>query len=322
MKADEALRHVPVIMISALDEIESVVRCIERGAEDYLPKPFNPVLLRARIGASLQKKRFRDQEQSYLHRIEETQKRLHDELQEAGRYVASILPPPESDPFPIAWSYHPSTELGGDSFGYHWIDEDHFAIYLLDVCGHGVGASLLSVAAINVIRSGAMIGTDLRMPSQVLKSLNSAFQMERHNNMYFTIWYGVYAKSTRTLRHASGGHPPAILLTESDAGVPECRLLRCPGMIVGVVESMTYADEETVIPPGSRLFLYSDGAYEVHRPDDSMMDFDSEFVPFFLTHGRRVDFPSLLLEWVRNEHGQETLDDDFSVVAVDFPLEG
>ena len=80
IKADPALRHIPVIMISALDEIENVVRCIERGAEDFLPKPFNPTLLRARIGASLEKKTFRDQEQAYLRRIEETQKRLEEEL--------------------------------------------------------------------------------------------------------------------------------------------------------------------------------------------------------------------------------------------------
>jgi adenylate cyclase len=62
MKADDALRHIPVLMISALDEMESVIRCIELGAEDYLPKPFNPVLLHARIGACLEKKRLRDQE--------------------------------------------------------------------------------------------------------------------------------------------------------------------------------------------------------------------------------------------------------------------
>lgn len=62
MKSDDALRHIPVLMISALDEIESVIRCIELGAEDYLPKPFNSVLLRARIGACMEKKRLRDQE--------------------------------------------------------------------------------------------------------------------------------------------------------------------------------------------------------------------------------------------------------------------
>ncbi len=60
LKADPSLRDIPVIMFSALDEIQSVVRCIEHGAEDYLPKPFNPVLLRARIGACLDKKRLRD----------------------------------------------------------------------------------------------------------------------------------------------------------------------------------------------------------------------------------------------------------------------
>ena len=62
MKADPALRDIPVLMISALDQLESVVRCIELGAEDYLPKPFEPVLLRARIGACLEKKRLRDQD--------------------------------------------------------------------------------------------------------------------------------------------------------------------------------------------------------------------------------------------------------------------
>ena len=61
MKANERLRHIPVIMISAVDEIDSVVRCIELGAEDYLPKPFNPTLLRARVGACLERKRLHDQ---------------------------------------------------------------------------------------------------------------------------------------------------------------------------------------------------------------------------------------------------------------------
>jgi CheY-like chemotaxis protein len=66
IRADERLRHVPVIMISALDQVESVVRCIELGAEDYLPKPFNPVILRARVTTCLEKKRLRDQEILYL----------------------------------------------------------------------------------------------------------------------------------------------------------------------------------------------------------------------------------------------------------------
>ena len=81
MKADDSLRHIPVIMLSALDEIESVVKCIEIGAEDYLPRPFSPVLLNARVGASLEKKRLRDQEVVYLQQIEQEKKRADDLLQ-------------------------------------------------------------------------------------------------------------------------------------------------------------------------------------------------------------------------------------------------
>jgi adenylate cyclase len=80
LKGDRALRDIPVIMISALDEIDSVVRCIEIGAEDFLPKPFNPVLLKARLGACLEKKRLRDREALYLKQIEEEKKRADDLL--------------------------------------------------------------------------------------------------------------------------------------------------------------------------------------------------------------------------------------------------
>ncbi len=78
IKADERLQHIPVIMVSALSEVQSVVRCIEAGAEDYLTKPFNPVLLRARIGASLEKKRGRDRETALYEQLQQNYKRLQE----------------------------------------------------------------------------------------------------------------------------------------------------------------------------------------------------------------------------------------------------
>jgi adenylate cyclase len=82
LKSDHGLRDIPVIVLSALDEIGSVVRCIELGAEDYLPKPFDPVLLRARIGACLEKKRLRDQEVRLRNELEEWNKRLEERVKE------------------------------------------------------------------------------------------------------------------------------------------------------------------------------------------------------------------------------------------------
>ena len=143
--------------------------------------------------------------------LQTTQKRLSEELTEAVNYIFSILPEPRKAAPRTDWLLVPSTELGGDSFGYHEIDADHMAFYLLDVCGHGVGAALLSVTAINVLRSAALPNTDFRDPGAVLSALNDAFPMERQNNMYFTIWYGVLKRSTGELRYASGGHPPSVL---------------------------------------------------------------------------------------------------------------
>ncbi len=98
LKADDQLRHLPVIMISALDDLSSVVRCIEAGAEDYLPKPFNATLLRARIGACLEKKALRDQELELYQNLVLSQQRLDRELQLANRYVEGLSAERRADP--------------------------------------------------------------------------------------------------------------------------------------------------------------------------------------------------------------------------------
>lgn len=318
IKNDVALRHLPVIMISALDELGSVVRCIERGAEDYLPKPFNPTLLRARIGAGLEKKRFRDQERLYVRTIEETQARLKAELDEAERYVRSILPPPmTTGSVRSDWRLIPSTELGGDSFGYHWIDPSHLAIYLLDVCGHGVGAALLSVTAVNVLRNAALPGVDFRDPGAMLSALNEAFLMEKQNDMYFTIWYGVWQPATRTLRFASAGHPPALLATPQPDGNRRMESLRGPGLILGGMTGAAYKTLETRVGPGAQLYLLSDGTFEISRPDAPMWTLDElrEFLAVPAAAG--ASDLDRLFHHVKSLHGPGPLEDDFSIVRFD-----
>ncbi|OQW91942.1 MAG: hypothetical protein BWK79_15755 [Beggiatoa sp. IS2] len=90
LKADQVLRHIPVIMISALDEIDSIVRCIEMGAEDYLQKPFNQVILKAKISASLERKRLRDREHAFI-------KKLQVEQEKSEKLLLNILPKPIAD---------------------------------------------------------------------------------------------------------------------------------------------------------------------------------------------------------------------------------
>jgi phosphoserine phosphatase RsbU/P len=315
MKGDPALRHLPVIMISALDEIDAVVRCIEMGAEDYLSKPFSPVLLRARIGACLEKKRLRDQEQRTHQALIESQQRLAAELAEAAEYVRSLLPAPLSGELATEWQFVPSSQLGGDSFGYHWIDAEHFAIYLLDACGHGVGPALLSVSAMNCLRAQMLPDTDFCQPGEVLRALNRTFQMREQNNTYFTIWYGVYHRGERRLTYASGGHPPAILLPGGAcAAVP----LRTRGPIIGALPDVPYKSESCVLEQPSRLFVFSDGAYEVTRPDGAMLTLDEFTALLSQPPEPGVATVDRVLHAIQELHGSSSLEDDFSLVQVTF----
>lgn len=313
IKTNENLRHLPVIMISALDQIDSVVECIQLGAEDYLPKPFNPVLLRARIGASLDRKRLRDAEQAAFAALQESQKKLSDELSEAAAYVQSVLPAPIKDgPVQTSWEFLPSSSLGGDAFGYGELSGGRFGICLLDVCGHGVGAALLSISVLNVIRSESLPGVDFLDPGAVLEGLNTAFPMERHGEMFFTAWCGIYNPESRLLRFAAGGHPPAILVN------PEAMAesLAAKGPVIGACEGMKFAVAETSVVPGSRLYVFSDGAYEIQRKDGGMMGHDD--LRTLLARAPREGAVAWVMEQLRSINSQPFFDDDVSLVEVLF----
>lgn len=240
--------------------------------------------------------------------LQRTQDRLQEELTEAANYIFSILPEPRKEVPCTEWLLVPSTELGGDSFGYHEIDDDHMAFYLLDVCGHGVGAALLSVTAINVLRSAALPRTDFREPGAVLSALNDAFPMEKQHNMYFTMWYGVYRRSTGELRYSSAGHPPSIL-RKKDGGVVT---LATPGIAVGMMEGMMYRTAHCMVEAGDRLHIVSDGTFEVETAPGEMLEFQA------FVDKMSQSQPNEVLEWVRGLNGPGALPDDFSLLAIDF----
>ena len=316
MKQDPLLRHLPVIMISALDDLEMLARCIQKGAEDYLSKPFDAVLLRARIGSSLEKKRLHDQEEQTYRALVESQKHLAAELADAASYVKSLLPEPLQGEVTTNWRYIPSSELGGDAFGYRWLDGDHFAIFLLDVCSHGVGAALLSISVMNLLRSQNLPGVDFGNPGEVLTALNRAFGMESQNNLYFTMWYGVADKSTRQLRYSSAGHPPAILITGPDRAGAQVEKLKTPGSPVGTFPDTVYPVQTTTLQPFNRLFVFSDGAYEIVRQDGSMLTLN-EFIQHLAdrTADGGDDLPSTL-SYLERARGISTFEDDLALVEI------
>ena len=246
-----------------------------------------------------------------------THDRLQQELRDAERYVRAIIPSPIEDPFRVEWLYVPCTELGGDSLGYHWLDPDHFAVYLLDVCGHGVGAALLSVAVVNALRSGALPGTDFHAPADVLGSLNRAFQMDDHDDMYFTIWYGVLHWPTGVLRHASAGHPPPVLVRGPRGHVGQPVRLTLSGPAVGIMPTSRYTAEEVCLDTPARLYVFSDGVYEITEPTGDVMDYgDFQDLLANPTGDGRSELDGLL-RFAREKRGESVLEDDFSILRLE-----
>jgi sigma-B regulation protein RsbU (phosphoserine phosphatase) len=250
--------------------------------------------------------------------LAESQKQLADEVAQAAKYVCSLLPEPlRQGPVQVDWRFVPSTQLGGDSFGYHWLDDDHFAVYLLDVSGHGVGASLLSVSAMNVLRSQSLPNTDFRDPAQVLERLNTTFVMEQHDNRYFTIWYGVFSNTSRQLAYAGGGHPSALLQSSAGPTSAEMQQLESQGPPIGWNLGLPFEATIVTLDAGTRLFIFSDGVFEIEKTDGENWTFD-EFLLFMAAVPQGINPMDRLLAQTRQLHGSDILADDFSMLELRF----
>jgi sigma-B regulation protein RsbU (phosphoserine phosphatase) len=305
-----------LVVLSSKEEAVTKAEAFALGANDYLVKLPDKVELVARI---------RYHSQSYLNLLErneayrqlaESQRQLAEEVAQAARYVQSLLPERLSGAVRSDWKFVPSTQLGGDMFGHHWLDADHLAIYLLDVSGHGVGSSLLAVSANNVLAAQSLPNTNFRSPAAVLKGLNNAFTMEKQNGKYFTIWYGVYRRLDRRLLYSGGGHPAALLFQGPTGSPPE--RLKSQNLAVGMMPDYDFEESAVAVPENAHVLLYSDGVYEIDRPDGDMWRFE-EFVEY-LTKLRPEDGKAMdqLYGHIKQLHASDVLADDFSVLEVCF----
>lgn len=241
---------------------------------------------------------------------------LERDLEKAQRYVTALLPPPIAEgPVRADWRFVPSAQIGGDGFGWRFLDEQRFAVWLLDVAGHGAGAALLAASVMNTLRSGGPAGADPADPAAVMAGLNDLFQSDRHGGLYFSCWHAVADLSTRTLRFAGAGHHPGWLLTPGAAAWTALHV-RNPG--IGLTPDWTYRSAEVPLPPASRLVLFSDGAFETVAPDGRQRGLAD-----FLPHLASPPVPGLpeaerLLGAVLESVPMHGLDDDVSILSLDF----
>ena len=311
IKKDPKLSTTFFILLTSLDSVADRVKGLDAGADDFISKPIEQNELQARVRAGLR-----------LHQLSQdlqTQKLLLEtELAEATEYVKSLLPLPVNNPLSIQFKFLPSRQLGGDCLDYNWLDGDTLAIYLLDVAGHGLKATLPSISVLNILRSRALKDLNYYQPSEVLAALNNTFQMNYQNDKYFTIWYGVYNRVSRQLTYSSAGHPPAIIISGSSPTNTEVTRLKTPGMPVGMFPEAKYVDAYCQIEKSSTLYIFSDGAYEITQENGNLWSLEG-LIQILISLQYSVDNQlDYILDYLINLNSKEIFEDDLSIIQVKF----
>jgi serine phosphatase RsbU (regulator of sigma subunit) len=267
MKANETTRDIPVIVISAMSDIDQIVKGIELGAEDYLPKPFDPTLLRARLTASLEKKRLRDLEKVYFQGLER-------EL-EIGRDIqAGFLPNdfPEIKGWEIAHYFEAAREVSGDFFDLFKLADGNIAIVIGDVTDKGVGAALYMALYRSLIR--VYLGGDASTKNlnntelllETAKNTNEYICNIHDSEKFLTAFIALLDPTTAEIVYLSAGHDHPYIIDAQK----EITELEPTGPAIGIMPGAEFAAKSLTLETGSTLLLYSDGITDVQNPNQEI----------------------------------------------------
>jgi sigma-B regulation protein RsbU (phosphoserine phosphatase) len=315
LKAQDRLRDLPIVMISSLNEMASVIRCIELGAVDYLSKPFDPVLLRARIGASLEKKRLRDEVGRHLARLEA-------ELAAARRLQQGMVPnsfprPTPENPVEIFASMEPAREVGGDLYDFFYADKDTVWFLIGDVSGKGMAAALFMARAKSLIRLAAGLmrgeGGVLPDPSDIIGRVNRELCEDNDQMMFVALFLGLLATGSGTLRFCNAGHlAPYRINGQALAPVEGAE-----GVVLGVHPDASYTSGQVILTQGEAIYLATDGVIEAANPQGDAFS-EERLLAVLRDAGARpsAEIVKLVGGAVRDFVGDAVPSDDVTMLAI------
>ena len=261
MKSEETFRDIPIIIISANSDMQHVLKGIAMGAEDYLPKPFDPLLLRARVNASLEKKRFRNLEKEYL-------KGLERELEIGRQIQAGFLPKEIVSPqgWEISAFFRAAREVAGDFYDVFLVEDDRLALIVGDVTDKGVGAALYMALYRSLLRaylstSGFVKNGTKNGLSEAASFVNNYICRVHHSVMYLTAFMAILDPWSGKLAFVSAGHDfPLVVRRNGDI-----QELKPTGPAIGILEDRVFGLGEIQLELGDTLLVYTDGLLDLRN---------------------------------------------------------
>lgn len=252
LKQQESTREIPIIFITTLDSTEDKIRGLELGAVDFITKPFNTAEILARVRTQVTLRQM-------YRTILDTNQRIAKDLETARQIQRNLLPVPKGKigaQLAFEYVYIPCDELGGDFFDIHQIHEDKVLFYILDVSGHGVASSLITIFTKIFFSAHSQTEHD---PKQLLQMLNHQFFQERLTEKYITVFLGVLDLTQNLLTWSSAGQSVApILYTEEYEEV-----LSMQSFPIGLLDKVTYTNAVCEFGSDASLLMYSDGVTDL-----------------------------------------------------------
>jgi phosphoserine phosphatase RsbU/P len=324
LKADDKLKGIPVIFISALNENLDKVNAFALGGVDYITKPFQMEELHARVETHLKLRRLQVELEEANARLERVNGRMSRDLEAAAKIQKSFLPraAPRIPGAEFAWCYQPCDELAGDGLNIIPLGGTRVGLYILDVSGHGVSSALLSVTLSRLLSppsepSSILIRErDVTPPAEVGDRLNRLFPYNTATEQFATLMYGVLDVSNGEFRYVSAGHPGPLYLPAGASPV----ILESPGFPIGLTDE-AYEERCVHLAAGDRLYLYSDGLPDTMNPSGERFG----DVRLLEAIRRRRTEPlqegiAALMKEIALWQGGERSQDDVSIVAVEISV--
>jgi sigma-B regulation protein RsbU (phosphoserine phosphatase) len=316
LRADVETRDIPVIFISALDEVSDKVRGLELGAADYVVKPFNRHEVLARVRAQLRIRQLSASLSRANAQLVEKQEVLSEDLRAAADIQKALLPELNlaTAAVAIASEFQPSIEVGGDIFNVVPLGDGLIAAYVADVSGHGVASALLTVSVTQRLSApDGLVRAAGATPAEIMRQLESEYPFERFGK-YFSLVVAFIDTERGIVRYSSAGHPPPLVVRRNG----NVERLEAGGPVVGMGFGLGFDEAEVALAAGDRLVLYTDGVTEDESLSGEAFGLDALAAHFAAaTQAPLEDACSSLVDVLHDRRGDVPPHDDIALVGIE-----
>jgi len=317
---------IPIIYITSSSKKSDMIKVLELGVADYIIKPIDPDEILVRVKSQLRVRYLAKKLIRANQELLKKQEYLDENLKAAAEIQRSLLPAANLNikTIDMAWRFRPCDRIGGDIFNMFRLDEDSWAIYMLDVSGHGVPSALVAVSVSQILRP--QIGFFMKRaisnppyyeivpPKEVLNMLDQQYPFERFNR-FFTITYIILNTKTGHVRYANAGHPPPVVVRRDST----LEVLKEGGTIIGIGSYIPFREGNKQLFSGDKLFIYTDGILEYQNNKNLL------FGPnrFYSELQRLKDRPisailDSVIESMMEFGGNAEPNDDISILGIEF----